>query len=42
MHYGVAPERNIRGSSTAQEEETLRQEGIAYFKLPLPKNLDQN
>jgi len=36
MHYGVIEPRNIRGSSTDQEEKLLEKEGIEYFKLPLP------
>ncbi len=36
IHYGVAEPRNIRGSSTEKEEETLRQEGISFVKLPGP------
>lgn len=36
MHYGVAEPRNIRGVSTPQEEETLKSEGISFFKLPVP------
>ena len=36
MHYGVSEPRNIRGVSTSQEEETLRQEGIDFFKFPVP------
>ena len=36
IHYGVSEPRNIRGVSTTQEEETLRQEGVSFFKLPLP------
>ncbi len=35
IHYGAAEPRNIRGSSTPQEEETLRQEGVDFFKFPL-------
>lgn len=35
IHYGVSPPRNIRGSSTDQEEETLRKEGIEFFKVPV-------
>ncbi len=38
IHYGVSEPRNIRGVSTPQEEETLRQEGIQFFKLPLPSS----
>ena len=36
MHYDVTEKRNIRGSSTASEEETLKKEGIKFFKLPIP------
>ena len=42
IHYGVGEPRNIRGYSTSQEEETLRQEGISFFKVrqqPTHKNL---
>ena len=34
IHYGVNEPRNIRGVSTAQEEETLRKEGVQFFKFP--------
>ncbi|MFH1138530.1 MAG: DUF1178 family protein [Pseudomonadota bacterium] len=34
MHYGVAEFRNIRGVSSEQEEKTLREEGITFFKIP--------
>jgi hypothetical protein len=36
IHYGVSSPRNIRGSSTPQEEETLRQEGVDFVKIPVP------
>ncbi len=36
MHYDVSEKRNIRGSSTPSEEETLKKEGIKFFKLPIP------
>lgn len=36
IHYGVSQPRNIRGSSTHQEEETLRKEGVEFFKFPMP------
>ena len=35
IHYGVSEPRNIRGSSTTQEEETLRKEGVEFFKMPV-------
>ncbi len=34
IHYGVSEPRNIKGSSTDQEEKTLKEEGIQFFKLP--------
>ncbi|MBT8340333.1 MAG: DUF1178 family protein [Desulfatitalea sp.] len=34
IHYGVAEPRNIRGTSTDVEEETLRREGVGFFKFP--------
>jgi hypothetical protein len=36
MHYGVSEPRNIKGSSTEQEEDTLKEEGVHFFKMPLP------
>jgi len=38
IHYGVNEPRNIRGVSTEQEEETLRKEGVEFFKFPLPES----
>jgi hypothetical protein len=40
IHYGVADKRNIRGTSTEEEEKTLQKEGIEFYKIPkfpLPK-----
>lgn len=37
MHYDVAEKRNIKGSATADEEKILQDEGIEFFKLPIPK-----
>ncbi|MBC8394802.1 MAG: DUF1178 family protein [Deltaproteobacteria bacterium] len=36
IHYGVTEPRNIKGISTKQEEETLKQEGVQFFKIPMP------
>ncbi|PQP33530.1 DUF1178 domain-containing protein, partial [Desulfobacteraceae bacterium SEEP-SAG9] len=36
IHYGVSEPKNIKGVSTKQEEETLKQEGVKFFKIPLP------
>jgi hypothetical protein len=33
MHYGSIPLHNIRGVSSPQEEEILREEGVDFFKL---------
>ncbi len=37
MHYGVNDKRNIRGTSTADEEEVLKREGVEFYKIPFPK-----
>ncbi len=37
IHYGVAEKRNIRGSATSEEEKTLKEEGVEFFKIPMPK-----
>lgn len=37
MHYAVTEKRNIKGSATAEEEEVLKEEGIDFFKVPIPK-----
>jgi len=42
MHYGVAEKRNIRGSATVVEEETLKDEGIKFFKIPSVKPKDSD
>jgi hypothetical protein len=35
IHYGVTEPRNIRGTSTQEEEKTLREEGIEFIKIPV-------
>ncbi|MBT8373198.1 MAG: DUF1178 family protein [Desulfobacterales bacterium] len=37
IHYGAAEPRNIRGVSTKEEEKTLKDEGIQFFKIPMPE-----
>jgi hypothetical protein len=37
MHYGVTEARNIRGVSTKEEEKTLKEEGVRFFKVPMPE-----
>ncbi len=38
MHYGVCEHKNIRGTTTREEEKMLRKEGIPMFKMPMFKN----
>ena len=42
IHYGVEEPRNIRGVSTKEEEKTLKDEGIPFFKVPLPASSDSS
>jgi hypothetical protein len=37
MHYNVTEKRNIRGTTTEAQEKMLKQEGIEFFKLPIPR-----
>ena len=37
IHRGEEDKRNIKGTTTQNEEETLREEGVRFIKLPLPK-----
>jgi hypothetical protein len=41
MHYGVADRRSIRGSATDEEEKSLKDEGIEFFKIPVPVDPDK-
>jgi hypothetical protein len=40
MHYGVSEKKNIKGSATAEEEKMLKEEKIEFFKIPVPKPVD--
>ena len=40
MHYGVQDKKNIRGAATEDEEAMLREEGVQFFKVPVPKDDD--
>ncbi|MDQ1336863.1 MAG: hypothetical protein QG552_3813 [Thermodesulfobacteriota bacterium] len=42
IHYGVAEKRSIRGSATADEEKTLKEEGVEFVKVPFPVSEDDN
>lgn len=37
IHLGEEDNRNIKGTTTKTEEDTLRQEGIPFIKIPIPK-----
>jgi hypothetical protein len=37
IHHGEEEKRNIKGTTTENEEETLREEGVQFFKIPAPK-----
>jgi len=42
IHYGVSEKKNIRGTSTRDEEKLLEKEGIPFFKVPLPPTTDSD
>ncbi len=35
IHYGEAEKRNIRGTTTEEEEQHLKEEGVAFSKIPI-------
>jgi hypothetical protein len=37
IHHGEENRRNIHGTTTQSEEETLRDEGVPFIKVPLPE-----
>ncbi|MFA4916061.1 MAG: DUF1178 family protein [Syntrophales bacterium] len=40
MHYGEQESRNIKGSTTKDQEELLREEGVQFIKIPPPPKFD--
>lgn len=40
IHYGAAEPRNIRGTSSSEEEQTLEREGVRFLKIPMPPESD--
>lgn len=40
IHFGEAPQRNIRGIALPEEEKILREEGVKFIKVPIIKRLD--
>jgi hypothetical protein len=37
IHYGEEEKRNIKGTTTPQEDDNLREEGVSFIKIPVPK-----
>jgi hypothetical protein len=37
IHRGEEDKRNIQGTTTVHEEEFLKEEGVQFVKIPLPK-----
>ena len=37
IHRGEEPRRNIKGTTTPREDEILREEGVDFVKIPVPK-----
>lgn len=42
MHYGAKEYRNIRGTTTQEEEKVLEKEGVPVFKVPVMKKPDED
>lgn len=40
IHFGEAPQRNIRGMALPEEEKILHEEGVKFLKIPIIKRLD--
>ncbi len=39
IHYGESKKRNIKGTTTTEEEALLKKEGVRFFKVPIVKRL---
>ena len=39
MHYGESKKRNIKGTTTHEEETLLKEEGVQFIKIPIVKRL---
>ena len=37
IHFGEEEKRNIKGTTTPQEDDNLREEGVSFIKIPMPK-----
>ena len=40
IHYGETPARNIYGTTSREQENALKDEGIEFFKFPAVKDTD--
>ncbi len=38
MHYGAEEYKNIRGTTTKEEDKVLAKEGIPVLRVPVAKN----
>jgi hypothetical protein len=39
IHYGEVKKRNIKGTTTTEEEVILKEEGVPFVKIPIVKRL---
>ena len=39
IHWGEAEKKNIKGTTTPQEENLLKEEGVPFIKVPIIKHL---
>ncbi len=42
MHYGASEHRNIRGTTTQEEDKNLEKEGVPVFKVPVAKKENED
>ena len=42
IHYGAEDPKNIRGTTTEDQEEMLKEEGVAFCKVPLLPDIDSS
>ena len=40
IHYGAEDPKNIRGTTTEDQEEMLKKEGVSFCKIPFPTDTD--
>ena len=39
IHFGESKKRNIKGTTTTEEETLLKKEGVSFLKIPIVKRL---